>query len=95
MLLQESGVDPVGGNGDIPQQLGTEYDAQEEEKICSRCSMKDSEDGDFSDDTQWKMAIQIIDHGCFLVFLIIFSLLLLIMLYPYDNSVTFEEGCPL
>ena len=93
--MQESSVDPVGGNGDIPQQLDSEYDAQEKEKICLRCSMKDSEEGDFSNDTEWKMAVQTIDHGFFLVFLIIFSLLLLIMLYPYDTSVTFEDECTL
>ena len=93
--LQEISVEQMGGNGDISQQLGTKYDGQEKEKISSPCSTKDSDDENFSNDAQWKMVIQTIDHGCFLVFLIIFSLLLLIMLYPYDTSVSFEDGCTL
>ena len=83
----------MGGNGDISQQLATEYNGQDKEKICSQCSMKDSDDENSSNDAQWIMVIQTIDHGCFVVFLIIFSLLLLIMLYPYDTSVSFEKGC--
>ena len=94
-LLQENSVEPMGGNGDISQQLETEYDVQEKEKICSPCSMKDSDEENFSNDAQWKMVIQTIDRGCFVVFLIIFSLLLLIMLYPYNTSFSFEDGCTL
>ena len=93
--LQKTSVEQMGGNGAISQQLGTEYDGQEKEQICTPCSIKDSDDENFSHGAHWKMVIQTIDHGCFVVFLIIFSLLLLIMLYPYDTSVSFEEGCTL
>ena len=91
-LLQENSVERMGGNGDISKRLGTEYDVEEKEKICSPYSMKDE---NFSNDAQWKMVIQTIDRGYFVVFLIIFSLLLLIMLYPYNTSVSFEDGCTL
>ena len=41
---------------------------------------------------EWKEAVKRIDHGFFFLFVIIFSLLLLIMIYPYDNEVVIDKN---
>ena len=43
-------------------------------------------------DHVWKTVVRRIDRGLFLIFLLIFSMLLLVVTYPYKRSVTLESG---
>ena len=42
-------------------------------------------------DQEWKDVVRIVDHICFFVFIFIFSMLFIIMVYPYDTSVQLES----
>ena len=43
-------------------------------------------------DHEWKTVVRRIDHGFLLIFLFIFSMLVLVVNYPYKRSVTLESG---
>ena len=43
-------------------------------------------------DHEWKTVVRRIDHGFLLIFLLIFSMLLLVVAYPYKRSITLESG---
>ena len=43
-------------------------------------------------DHVWKTVVRRIDRGLFLIFVLIFSMLLLVVTYPYKRSVTLESG---
>ena len=43
-------------------------------------------------DHEWKAVVRRIDHGFLLIFLLTFSMLLLVVGYPYKRSVTLESG---
>ena len=69
----------------------------EEEKICPRCSSRETTERDNDNKEQWKKAVRRIDLFAFFLFMLIFTLLLIIMVYPYDTSVsvTNNKDCPL
>ena len=40
----------------------------------------------------WKAVVRRIDHGFLLIFMLIFSMLVLVVAYPYKRSVSLETG---
>ena len=43
---------------------------------------------------QWKLAVRLIDHVCFFIFLVLFLIFFVVMFYPYNSDLSLNrDGC--
>ena len=82
-ILQDTDVNASTTNGDVTHE--SEVKDVEVKKICSRCFSKEMED---NIDEQWRQAVKRIDLVAFFLFMLIFGLLLIIMLYPHNTTIS-------
>ena len=83
--LKQLATNTIQSNGTLEQCAKNSENVENESKNSGSQSHVDC-------DHEWKAVIRRIDHCFFLLFLLIFSMLVLIVAYPYKGSITLESG---